>query len=460
MLSIRTAAPRSLLIVGAAVAIVAGSYGWAALHPTRSSSPISATSNPSTAGGFDGALTGITDPGAVAGLDGRLSLNDQIAFWTARVQRTPKDFLSLTQLALAEASKAKLTADLGLYRLAGSQIDEALRVDPRYGVGLRTKASLQFALHDFAGAIASAQAALGRDPADDGARGILGDAELELGRIADARATYAAFAPASAGPAVDARLAHLELLTGRTDDAVRLAQQAYQEALAEPDADLAFYAFQLAETARQAGNASLARQSYVAALAARPNDLGSLVGLAKVDAASGNVNAALAGLRRAAAIAPQPETLALIGDLDGQAGDAADATLQFQTIRAIESLAGTAGTVYDRQLLLFELDHGGATPTLLAHAQAALTARPDAIGHDVVAWALYRLGRPAEALVESQVALATGTRDARVLAHAGAIELAAGRADAGLADLRAALALGPALDPLSTAEATALLGGR
>jgi len=448
MTTLRRAAPRPILIVVAAVAVAAASYGWAALHADRPQPGI-------VAAGSD-----MTDPAAVAGLDGRLSLNDQISFWAERVKRTPGDFLSLTQLALTEASKAKLTADLGLYELAQRQIGQALTIDPRYGAGLRTQAQLRFALHDFAGAIVAADAALARDPRDDGARGILGDAQLELGRIGDATATYAGFAPASQGPAVDARLAHLALVTGRVDEAVRLATQAYQQALTDPENDLVFYAYQLGETARQAGNGALARSSFDAALGARPTDLGSLVGLAKVDAADGHPEAAIAGLRAAAAIAPQPETLALLGDLLQLGGDAAEATAQFQTVRAIEALGSTAGTVYDRQLVLFELDHGGATDGLLTHAQAALAARPDATGHDVVAWALYRLGRFDAALAESRLARSSGSRDARILAHAGAIEFAFGDLQEGLRDAHAALDLGPALDPLTRSEISTLLAGR
>ncbi len=452
MFTFRPAAPRPLLLVVAAVAVVAGSYGWTALRHQQAPAPIAGSAG---AAGFDSGAT-LADPAAAAGIDGRLSLNDQIAFWQARVTRTPKDFLSLVQLALAEASKARLTADLGLYQQASAQIDRALTFDPRYGAGLRAQAQLRFALHDFAGAIASAQAAIGRDPADDGARAILGDASLELGRLDDAQDDYAAISAASAGPALDARLAHLALVRGHVDQAVALAQQAYAEAAADPDTDLAFYGYQLAETARQAGNDALARTGYEAALAARPGDLGSLVGLARLDAFDGHVDAALAGLRHAAAIAPQPDTLALIGDLLGQSGDSAGAAAQYSTIRAIEQLGSTAGAVYDRQLLLFDLDHGGASEALLAHARTALAARPDATGHDLVAWALYRLGRPTEALVESRLALATGTRDARILAHAGAIELAVGD-PRGRQDLQAALDLGPALDPLQRVELAAIL---
>ena len=455
MTTVRLALPRPLLIVVMALAVVAGSYAWSAFRGSHPASPIAPVVAPFDSSGGAGA-----DPAALAGVDGRMSLNDQITFWQGRVTRTPKDFLSMVQLALAEAAKARLTADLGLYQQAAAQIDQALTFDPRYGAGLRAKAQLAFSLHDFAGATTSAQAALDRDPRDDGAHAILGDALLELGRLDDAQAAYASIATTSAGPALDARLAHLEMVRGHVGRAVELAQQAFTEASADPDTDLAFYAYQLAETARQAGNDTLARTSYDAALAARPGDHGSLVGLARIDAYDGHVDAALAGLRHAAAIAPQPDTLALMGDLLGSSGDASGAETQYQTVRAIEVLGSAAGTVYDRQLLLFELDHGGASDAVLAHARAALTARPDATGHDIVAWALYRLGRPTEAVAESRLALASGTRDARILAHAGAIEIATGDLEGGTRDLQAALDLGPALDPALRAEVAALVPGQ
>ncbi len=454
MTTFRLPLPRPLLFLVAALAIAAGSYAWAAVQGGHRASPAAA---PPGAGAFDGSGVGLADPAAAAGVDGRLSLNEQIAFWQGRVQRTPKDFLSMVQLALAEAAKARLTADLGLYQQAAAQIDQALTFDPRYGAGLRAKAQLAFALHDFSTATIAAHGALERDPRDAGARAILGDALLELGRLDDAEAAYAAIAATAAGPALDARLAHLALVRGRTDQAFALAQQASAEAATEPDVDLAFYGYQLGETARQTGHDAAARSGYQAALAARPGDLGSLVGLARLDAFDGRIDVALAGLRQAAAIAPQPDTLALIGDLLARSGDADGAAAQYATIRAIETLGSTAGAVYDRQLLLFELDHDGATEALLTHAREALAARPDATGHDLVAWALYRLGRPVEALAESRLALATGTRDARIRAHAGTIEIAIGDTAAGTRDLQAALDLGPALDPLVRAETAAIL---
>lgn len=189
----------------------------------------------------------------------------------------------------------------------------------------------------------------------------------------------------------------------------------------------------------------------------RTQDPAPLVGLARIDAFEGWRDAAIAGLRRATEIAPQPEALALLGDLLTASGDPAAAE-PYATVRFIFELGDVQATTYDRQLLRFELDHGGATSNVLDRARASLAARPDWTGHDTVAWAPYRLGRFDEALDEIAAARALGADDARLRFHEGAVLLASGAAADGEGLLTAALELGPALDPVERAEAERLLG--
>jgi hypothetical protein len=75
-----------------------------------------------------------------------------------------------------------------------------------------------------------------------------------------------------------------------------------------------------------------------------------------------------------------------------------------------------------------------------------------------VAWALYRLGRTAEAAAEISAAGGTRSADARIVFHAGAIALASGEMAVGRTALGRVLKLGAALDPIERAEAQALLG--
>ena len=64
--------------------------------------------------------------------------------------------------------------------------------------------------------------------------------------------------------------------------------------------------------------------------------------------------------------------------------------MQYATVRFVEQLGEIQSTVFDRVLLRFDADHGGATDDVVAKARASLATRPDATGHDAVAWTLYR----------------------------------------------------------------------
>lgn len=403
-------------------------------------------------------------PGQATTPDGRLPLADRIAFWTKRVQEQPSDDLSLLQLAAAYSEQGRLHVDLDAYARALEAANRALAISSGYPPGLATRASIEFSIHDFGAAEADASAALVHNPRDPIALAILGDSLLELGRTDEATAQYDAVATIAGGPSLDIRRARLAYVTGHPGEALDLARKALQGASGGPSGaettdpiELAFYQDALGEYARLVGDADTARSAYLAALALRPDDLLSRIGLAKVAAADGDDVSAIRYLDAAAAIAPLPEVEALVGDLHSARGESAAAAVAHDTVRLTSTLSELAGSVYDRALILFELDHGGASDAILSRAREALAVRADYGGHDVVAWALHRLGRDDEAWAASQAARTGGIVDARILFHAGAIARARGDSAAGEALIRQALDLGPALDPADRAEATALL---
>ena len=444
--AVRPVRAAGVLLAALAIAAIGWLVGPQAATPSPDAAAVAA---PPIPGGIPQSATGSAD--------GRLDIAERIALWTARIREQPSDFLSWIQLAGAQGEQGRRAADIGAYERALDAVDEALAIVPAYPPAFAVRAAVRYATHDFSGAVSDARYATEQLPTDAAAVATLGDALLELGRTDDADAVFDDLAALAGGPGVDVRLARLAYVTGDGAAAVAHARAAYGASVRAGDPNVGFYAYALGEYARLAGDVVVARGGFEAALATRPDDLGALVGLARIDAFDGRLDAAIAGLRRAAAIAPQPETLALLGDLLAGRGDEAGARLQYDTVRLTSELSALAGAVYDRQLSLFALDHGGATEAILASARAALDVRADAGGHDLVAWAAYRLGRLDEARRASESALATGTRDARILFHAGAIARAAGDADRGRELLREAIALGPALDPLERAEAERLL---
>jgi tetratricopeptide (TPR) repeat protein len=439
---------RPVGVVLAAVLVATATYAAAALwHPA-----------PSANAERDDSLVATGSLGNVGARPADLAAIDaQVAIWSRKSAADARDDISASNLGVLYLGRGRLTGDAADYERALAAADRAVTANATSTSTRALKATVLQATHDFGGALDLAETILRDDPKNVDALAVAGDARLELGRLSEARTTYASIAAIAAGPALDVRLARLSWLEGDAAKAVSLATRARDGAARDGASDPSFYEAQLGEFARITGDAASARTAYQAALAIRPTDQLALLGLARLDAFVHHDADAIARLRTAAAVAPRPETLALLADLLTRTGDSKGARQAAATVRFTEQLGGTAGMLFDRQVLLFELDHGGATPALLAHARSAADARPDAAGLDVVAWAAYRLGDLTAARDFSARALAGGSVDARILVHGGAIAIASGDHLRGEALARRALDLGPALDPLDRALALSLI---
>ena len=460
--------PRPVGILAAAVLIAAASVvanlsGLGAHRPSTASGSAATLPDRVPAGAAavpDPASVGIPGTGGATAPVGSLAeLDHNIGLWTATLQENPQDFLSATNLAILYHARARLTADLADHQRALEAARTAIRIAPTEDEARALEAAILYSLHDFHGAYVTAAALYHDNPGQLGALATRADASIELGNLDAARADLTALKAAAPGPATDIRLARLAFVTGDLAGAVRLARGARDAAVAA-GSDPGFYEYALAEYERNAGDAAAAEAGYRAALAVRSTDLGALLGLARIQAFDGHLDDAISSLQAATAIAPTPEAEGLLGDLlvaRGKPGDAAASAAAYGTVRLTRTLSALSGTVYDRILVKFDLDHGSPAAAAVVDARAGLADRTDAGAHDLLAWALHRDGNDAAAWTEIQAALATGAADARTEFHAGAI--AASRADLPTARrlLAAALALGPALDPVERAEASRLV---
>jgi tetratricopeptide (TPR) repeat protein len=220
---------------------------------------------------------------------------------------------------------------------------------------------------------------------------------------------------------------------------------------------LSWYAYLAGTMQLAAGDPDAALTSFDKALGAWPQSYLALAGRARAAAAIGDIDTAIEGYRAAIAVAPQPDALAALGDLLGLRGDTRGAQQQYDTVLAIAQLQGSNGLIFNRQLVLFDVNHGRDLATALELAQKELVTRKDVYGYDAEAWALLANGRAAEADTEMAKALALGTRDAMLLYHAGEIAEAVGDDGRARDLLEQALAIRGALDPLAASRAQATL---
>ena len=442
--------PRALGLVLAAILVVAGSWAIAAIRPA----PATTTQQVPAAAASPAPLDGGGAPPVSLG-----QVDHSIDAWSKNLKTNPRDFLAATNLAVLYQGRGRLSYDLTDYERALSAARTALTIEPGHVPARLVEASTLVSLHDFGAAVAAVDALLTETPSEPAALAVRFDAELELGRIDAARADLTTL-EAVGGSAVAIRQARLASVTGDAAKALELAIAARSAAVEDEVEDIGFYHYAVGEYARLAGDVPTARAAFTDALGVRDDDLGALIGLARIDAFDGRTTDAIDGLRRATRIAPQPEALALLGDLLGSADPAdAEAAKAFDTIRFIEQLGDVQSATYDRQLLRFELDHGGADQALLDRARASVVDRPDAAGHELVAWAAYRLGLYPEAGEAIDAARALGADDARLRFYDGAIRIALGDRARGEQLLRDAAGLGAALDPIERTEVASLLAG-
>jgi tetratricopeptide (TPR) repeat protein len=147
--------------------------------------------------------------------------------------------------------------------------------------------------------------------------------------------------------------------------------------------------------------------------------------------------------RQAMAVVPLLEYAAALGDVYTKLGRLEEAHKQYALVEYIGLLSRLNKVLYNRELAYFYSDHDIKLPEALALARKELESRQDIYAYDLLAWALYKNDRPQEALAAMTEALKLGTKDARLLFHAGMIHQRLGHTAQAQDYLRRALATNP-----------------
>jgi tetratricopeptide (TPR) repeat protein len=174
--------------------------------------------------------------------------------------------------------------------------------------------------------------------------------------------------------------------------------------------------------------------------------------LARIEIARGDVQAAETLLRSAVQQRPLPEYAIALGELLESQGRSSEAEEQYALVRATQQLFASSGVDTDIELALFDADHGNPEAAYQS-ALAAYARRPGIFAADTLAWAAYKAGRIEEARRYTLESLRLGTRDPRLLYHAGIIAEALGDAEKARTYLEQSIAMAPAQSPLAAIAA-------
>ncbi len=378
-----------------------------------------------------------------------------IEFFSGRVAEDPDDAEAQLQLGLALLQRIRETADPSLYAAAEEALGAARRLRPDDALPLVGLGGILLGKHEFAEALRVGEAATTLDPSSSGARAVVIDALIELGRYDDASDAVDRLVDQSADLTSLARLSYIRELHGDLAGALEAMQQAVAAPGLAPE-NTAFALALVGQLEQQSGQPDAARDAYDAALRLIPQHAPSIAGLGRLAVAAGDLATAQAQFDRAVEILPSPEYVIALGETLEAAGNTGDAQDQYDLARAQIALLGSSGVVVDLELALFEADHGDAT-TALTLAEAAYAATPTVRAADALGWALHRAGRDDEAWERVQEALRLGSRDPRFAYHAGAIALARGDKLTARRHIEAALQTDPGFSATDVGEARRLL---
>jgi tetratricopeptide (TPR) repeat protein len=278
----------------------------------------------------------------------------------------------------------------------------------------------------------------------------LADANTELGRYDAGRAAARRMDDLQPSLSSAARLAYHAELRGDVAGAARLLAAAL--AHAGTPGEVAFAREQLGNLAWTVGHLREAEDHYRAALAADPQHVPAMFGLARVYFAGGHIDEALRIAGDVAARRPMLEYVVWYGELLDRSGRTAAARTQYSLARATIDLQRAQGVDIDLEAALFEADHGDATVAVRL-GRAAYERRPSIYAADAYAWALHAAGRDREAARYAARAARMHTANALFAYHRGIIELAAGNRAAARIDLARALHLNPRFSPFHEARA-------
>ncbi len=418
-------------------------------------SPASGSTARAPAGSAGSSASNSAVPFVAADANSASATDRAIAAAQATLRIDPTNPDGLVNLASAYLQKAREVADPALYtktRGILALLHKSIPHDVRY---LLLAGTLDLAEHRFADALTIGNEAVAADPNSSEAYGVVVDASNELGHYPQALAATQDMLDLRPDLAALSRASYDRELRGDLPGAITLMMQAVSAGGTQGGENVAYVQVQLGTLLLTSGDVAGAEREYEAALQSFPGFAAARAGQAKVLVAEGHPAAAAQLLVQVVQVQPLAEYVIAEGDDFAAAGQPDAAAQAYALVDAIERLYKANGVNVDLELALFDADHSPGAAAL-ARARAGFIIRPSYLGHQVVAWNLYRTGRLADAGREMALALANGSHDPLLRYQAAVVADALGDEQAARQNLEIVLGGNPRFSALYQAAEAAL----
>lgn len=356
----------------------------------------------------------------------RLIRDQDIGFYEGRIARDPSGALDLVRVGALYLARYRETGDEAELVNAEAAARRSLRNrEGRNEAGWQLLQSALMGQHRFVEATQAAERLLEYAPDNALFQAVLGECLLELGEYPRADALFRPLVSRRYEPSIAPRYARWLELRGHAAEARRLLEAARDDLARRVDGagpqQVAWYELRLGEMALRFGAFDESRRRLDRGLALVPDDWRLLAARARLALATGDSRLAIRMGDSSLARHLDPATLAAVGDAWRARGDSAEAREYY---RAMEAATQAPRGGFHRAWYLALLNHDLRVPEVLAAVRRDIGTRRDVYGYDLLAWALFKSGRTAEARAAVRQAIRWGTEDPELQRRAEAIEAA------------------------------------
>ncbi len=349
-----------------------------------------------------------------------------------QLTKDPKRAQSYDELALAYIRRSRDTSDPAYLDKADQVLQQGKQIAPDDFQLAKANVALLLGRRQYVTALEKAQYLNRKVPDDVTVYGYVAEADLALGKYADAETAIQWMLNMRPNNMYGLLLgAQLRVLYGDTSGALDFLNQAFGEASQSDPEQLAWIANQVANVELDAGQLDAAAQVLSHAEDICPNSPITLVGLARLRIAQGKPSAAIPLLQRRLADEqaqqiPESRTLYLLAEAEQRQDDHASTTA-FSKFAASAQKDAAKPSHDNTDLILYEAGPAEGPPQYAAQAlrlaEQQVAYRHDVWTLDAYAWSLFANGKYAEADTQIQKALAVGIHSAQIDEHAGEIAL-------------------------------------
>nr|MBA2725593.1 tetratricopeptide repeat protein [Actinomycetota bacterium] len=287
---------------------------------------------------------------------GARTLDATIAALQARLTDGPKDPVSLGQLGLAYLQKGRITSDPSYFPKASTLFERSLQADAQNLDSMVGSGLLANAQHRFLQGFRWGQRASRVAPYDSDALGVQVDSLIELGRYANAATTLQRMVDQKPDLASYSRAAYLRELNGDVAGAIAAMSLAL-DATTQTGDDAGWVRVQLGDLYFGSGRLDRAAHFYGTANRVAPDLSLADIGMARLAAARGDLDGAIAIMAPVVERYPTPQNVSFLGDLHAAAGDTDAARRQYELVDVQRRLFAAGGVRPDVELTIFYADH-------------------------------------------------------------------------------------------------------